>query len=172
VTKPFSNRELIARVAALLGRPPARPMKPALTFALWLAASSAPIVALWSAVAGAARHRARPRTSSASCARLVERRAPLLGFLALLVLHRLRGTPALARARFVAPLRCLAEQARIVAAPTSSIASPLEGGPRSPSSPRPSIGSGMRIATSTSRWKHASPSRTRAWKRSATGSPR
>lgn len=83
-------------------------------FALWLAASFAAIVALVAAIAALAAA-GQPEADREVLRRILEDRGPLLGFLALLVFIACGAALRALHARFVAPLRGLAEQTRLVA---------------------------------------------------------
>ena len=89
-------------------------MKGRLRFALWLGAFFGALVALFVVLAAlvAAGH---AEEDQRVLRRVLEERAPLLAFVALLVFIACGGTLRWLFARFVTPLRAMAEQARIVA---------------------------------------------------------
>ena len=89
-------------------------MKPRVRFALWLFAFFAVIVALTAGIAGLlATGLAEDEQRIAW--RLLDERAPLLGFIALILFFACAGLLRWLSARFVTPLGALAEQTRIVA---------------------------------------------------------
>ena len=103
-------------------------MSPRLKFGLWLAATFGAIVALVATVLALLAAGAAPED-----ARVLERvladRGPLLAFVGLIVFIACLGLLRWLFARFVAPLRALADQAVIVATANREHRVAVEGGP-------------------------------------------
>ena len=89
-------------------------MSARLRFALWLAAFFGALVALVAAIA-ALLAAGQDEADLQALRRVLDERGPLLAFLALIVLIACAGILRALHARFVAPLRGLAEQTRLVA---------------------------------------------------------
>ncbi len=103
-------------------------MKPGVRFALWLAALFAAIVALAAGVAGLLAT-GLAEDEQRLLWRLVDERAPLLGFVALILFFACAGLLRWLSARFVTPLSGLAEQTRIVASANLEHRVATPGGP-------------------------------------------
>jgi DNA polymerase III subunit epsilon len=103
-------------------------MKPRVRFALWLAALFAAIVALTAGVAGLLAS-GLAEDEQRLLRRLVEERAPLLGFVALILFFACAGLLRWLAARFVTPLSAVAEQTRIVASANLEHRVEATGGP-------------------------------------------
>jgi DNA polymerase-3 subunit epsilon len=103
-------------------------MTPRLKFALWLGALFGALVALVATVAALVDIGLDPADQEV-LARVFEERAPLLGFLALIVFIACVGLLRWLFARFVAPLRALADQAVIVATANPAHRVTTEAGP-------------------------------------------
>ena len=103
-------------------------MKPGPKFALWLAAFFAAAVALVVLVAALVAA-GLPAADQAVLARVLDERGPLLGFLALIMLFACAGILKWLFARFVSPLRALAEQTRIITAANLEHRVAAAGGP-------------------------------------------
>ena len=103
-------------------------MGPRLKFSLWLAALFAAIVAVVAAV-GALMSAGLGPGDRQVLGRVLEERGPLLAFLALIVFIACGGVLRWLFARFVAPLRALAEQTVIVASANIEHRVAAAGGP-------------------------------------------
>jgi len=103
-------------------------MKGRFKFALWLATIFAAIVALVAAVGGLVAA-GLGEEDQRVLRRILDDRAPLLGFLALIVLLACTTVLRWLFGRFVTPLRALADQARIVASANLEHRVAVEGGP-------------------------------------------
>src|SRR5687768_760429 len=103
-------------------------MGPRLKFSLWLAALFGAVVAVVAAV-GVLMSAGLEPGDRVVLARILEERGPLLAFIALLVFIACAGLLRWLFARFVAPLRALAEQAVIVATANTEHRVSASGGP-------------------------------------------